>query len=160
MHWPLSFKMCLLLLLSLIFLHVDEGDCSCSLNAAGCVSSIEISHIFSQSSLLMCCAKLLSLHDNHWRERLWLYQLLVPRRSRQSSANLWAIISLAAFYRNMKRPPAHYSEHQTSWFIPLMNYRHDAAPLGQFSRVFCMTRCSHPFIMRHQLMMKNQWNRS
>lgn len=108
----------------------------------------------------MCCAKLLSLHDNHWREWPWIYQLPVPRRSRQSSANPWAIISLAAFYRNMKCPPAHYSDHQTSWFIPLMNYRHDAAPLGQFSRIFCTIRCSHPFIIRHQLMMKNQWNRS
>lgn len=45
-------------------------------------------------------------------------------------------------------------------FVPLMNYRHDAAALGQFSRIFCMTCCSHPFIIRHQLTMKNQWNRS
>lgn len=58
----------------------------------------------------------------------------------------------------MKFPPAHCSEHQTSWFIPLMNYRHNAAPLGQFSRIVCVIRCSHPFIIRHQLLMKNQWN--
>lgn len=61
----------------------------------------------------------------------------------------------------MKCPTAHHSEHQTSWFIPLMNYiRHDAAPLGQFKRIFCMIPCSHPFIIRHELLMKNQWKRS
>lgn len=77
-----------------------------------------------------------------------------------SPANSWAIISLAVFYRNMKCPTAHRSEHQTSWFI-LMNYiKHDAAPLGQFKRIFCMIPCSHPFMIRHELLTKNQWRRS
>lgn len=42
-----------------------------------------------------------------------------------------------------------------------MNYkRRDAAPRGRLKQIFCTIPRSHPFIIRHELLMKNQWKRN
>lgn len=104
----------------------------------------------------MCCANLMSppKYDNHWRQWPWIHQLSALSSVLQT---LEQLSDLQCFTGTCSVPVHTILNIKQA----LINYiRRNAAPVGQFKRIFCVIPCSHPFIIRHKPLIKSQWKGS